>query len=110
MGIAVKNRMVSMALIEKEARKIYKQYYKATHRDGALDLKTKELVAISVSAVTGCQGCLKGHLKKAIHLGITVEQIREAIAIATAVAAATVIDSTDIANQELGLVTDDLGE
>ncbi|NUN97386.1 MAG: carboxymuconolactone decarboxylase family protein, partial [Candidatus Omnitrophica bacterium] len=101
------NRMVSMALIEKEAKKIYKQYYKATHKDGALDRKTKELIALGVSAATGCQGCLKGHLRKSLHMGITLDEIREAIAIAAGVAAATLIDATDIANAELGIVTDD---
>jgi len=98
--------MISMALVEKEAKKIYKQYYKVTHRDGALDKRTKELIAIGVAAVTGCQGCLKGHLRKSIHMGISLDEIREVIGIATGVAAATVIDATDIANSELGLVTD----
>lgn len=103
----LQKKMVSMALIETEAKKIYKQYYKATHRDGALDKKSKELIALGVSAALGCQGCLRGHLRKSIHLGITLDEIREAIAIAAGVAAASVIDATDIANSDLGLVTDD---
>lgn len=100
-------RVVSLALIEKEAKKVYKQYYKVSHRDGALDRRTKELIAIGVSAVTGCRGCLKGHLKKSVQMGITIDEIREAISIATGVAAATVIDNSDIANADLGLVTID---
>jgi AhpD family alkylhydroperoxidase len=105
--VNLQKKMVSMALIETEAKKIYKQYYKATHRDGALDKKSKELIALGVSAALGCQGCLRGHLRKSIHLGITLDEIREAIAIAAGVAAASVIDATDIANSDLGLVTDD---
>jgi AhpD family alkylhydroperoxidase len=99
------NRMVSMALIEQEAKKIYKQYYKTTFKPGALDKKTKELIALGAAAIAGCQGCLKGHLRKSIGMGITLDEIRETIAVASGVAAASVIDATDIANAELGIVT-----
>ena len=102
-----KNNMVSMALIEEEAKKVYKQYYKVTFKGGALDKKTKELIALGASAVTGCQGCLKGHLRKSISMGITLDEIRETIAVVSGVAAASVIDSTDIANAEMGIVTPD---
>jgi AhpD family alkylhydroperoxidase len=68
----------SMALIEKEAKKIYKQYYKVTFKANALDKKTKELIALGVSAAIGCQGCLRGHLRKSISLGITLDEIKEA--------------------------------
>lgn len=97
-------RMVSMALIEAEAKKIYKQYYKVTFKSNALDKRTKELIALGVSAAIGCQGCLKGHIRKSIGMGITLDEIKETIAVASGVAAAGVIDATDIANHELGLV------
>jgi AhpD family alkylhydroperoxidase len=99
------HKPVSMALIEEEAKRIYKQYYKVTFKPNSLDKKTKELIAIGASAVAGCQGCLKGHLRKSLGLGITLDEIREAVAIAAGVAAASVIDATDIANAELGLVS-----
>jgi hypothetical protein len=38
-------------------------------------------------------------------MGITLDEIRETIAVASGVAAASVIDATDIANAELGIVT-----
>ncbi|MCA9412624.1 MAG: carboxymuconolactone decarboxylase family protein [Candidatus Omnitrophica bacterium] len=97
-------KMVSMALIEEEAKKIYKQYYKVTFKSNALDKKTKELIALGVSAATGCRGCLRGHLRKSIGMGITLDEIKETIAVASGVAAAGVIDAADIANAELGIV------
>ncbi len=97
-------KMVSMALIEEEAKKHYKQYYKATFKSNALDKKTKELIALGVSATIGCRGCLRGHLRKAVNMGISLDEIKETIAVASGVAAAGVIDAADIANHELGIV------
>ena len=98
------DKIISMALIEEEAKKIYKQYYKVTFKPNALDKKTKELIALGASAAIGCQGCLRGHLRKSLSLGISLEEIKEAVAVASGVAAAGVIDATDIANAALGIV------
>jgi len=44
-----------------------------------LDEKTVELAAISASIAGGCLPCLNYHFKKAIEIGCTVNQTREAI-------------------------------
>jgi AhpD family alkylhydroperoxidase len=68
-----------------------------------LDRKTKELVAIAASLTAKCQGCLEGHIKKALKFGATREEISESIAIAIGVNAAAVVDLTDIAAENLDL-------
>jgi AhpD family alkylhydroperoxidase len=84
-------------------REIYFQFYKETYKPSVLDRKTKELVAIGASLTAHCQGCLQGHVKKALKFGASREEIGEAIAIAIGVNAAAVVDLTDICADEAGL-------
>lgn len=44
-----------------------------------LDSKTIELAGISASIAGGCRPCLDYHFKKALEVGCTLEQAKEAI-------------------------------
>jgi AhpD family alkylhydroperoxidase len=48
-------------------------------RDGALNKKTKELMALSISIVTKCEPCMEWHLDQALQAGATDEEIYETI-------------------------------
>jgi len=98
----------SYALVEPEIMKPYMGFYKATYERGHLDRKTKELVAIAASLVSGCKGCLEGHLKKAIKFGATRGEISETIAVTLGVNAAAIVDRSDRAAAALGITIDDL--
>lgn len=87
----------SLALVNEATTKAYYEVYKVVFSPGALDRKTKELIAIGAATVSGCHGCLTGHLKKARALGVTQAEIEEAIGVAFSVNAATVVDRADIA-------------
>ncbi len=94
----------SMSMIEPRFRNIYKAFYKESYfTPTTLDLKTKELIAIGVSLVAKCEGCLEGHLKKAIEIGLTKDEISDAIVIAIGIAAASVVDLSDRAAAKLDL-------
>ncbi len=93
----------SYAMLEEDTKALYLKFYQETYRKSALDRKTKEFVAIAASLISGCQHCLEGHLKKAMKWGATREQISETIAITLGVAAATIVDRSDIANHNLSL-------
>ena len=94
--------MRSYALLTPELKALYMQFYKATYGESRLSIKTKEFVAIGAALTSGCKGCLEGHLKKAKKHGATSEEIAEVIAITLGVAAATIVDRSDIANYNLG--------
>lgn len=49
--------------------------------EGALDLKTKEMIAIAVSATNGCRYCINSHTAAAQKLGMTREQYGELLAV-----------------------------
>lgn len=54
----------------------------AATKDGALDKKTKELMAISISICIRCDGCIAYHTHKAIGAGATREEMLETINVA----------------------------
>jgi AhpD family alkylhydroperoxidase len=91
----------SYTMVEDRMKKVYFEFYHETYKQTCLDRKTKELIAIAASLGFKCQGCLDGHIKKAKKFGATPEEISESIAIAMGVAAASVVDLTDIASQHL---------
>ena len=98
-----KPQPTSYTMVDPRFREIYFQFYKETYKPSVLDRKTKELVAIAASLTAKCQGCLEGHIKKALKFGATLEEISESIAIAIGVNAAAVVDLTDIAAENLDL-------
>ncbi len=87
----------SYSMVDPRFRQAYFHFYKETYKPSALDRKTKEFVAIAASLAFKCQGCIEGHIKKALKYGATREEISETIAITMGVGAAAVVDLTDIA-------------
>jgi AhpD family alkylhydroperoxidase len=55
----------------------------AAKKSGALDEKTKELMALGIAIATRCDSCIGFHVKALIRLGITREELCEALAMAT---------------------------
>lgn len=49
---------------------------------GALDTKTKELLAIAISVAIRCDGCIAFHTKAALQNGATRDEIMETIGLA----------------------------
>ena len=93
----------SYSMVSPRFRDLYFQFYKETYKPSVLDRKTKELVAIAASLTARCQGCLQGHIKKALKFGATREELAETIAIAIGVNAASIVDQTDRAAEKLDI-------
>ncbi len=94
----------SMSMIEPRLRQIYLNFYKESYfQPSALDLKTKELIAIGCSLIAKCDGCIEGHIKKAREIGCTKEEISDAIVVAIGIAAASILDESDKAAIKLDL-------
>ncbi|MEQ8660589.1 MAG: carboxymuconolactone decarboxylase family protein [Gammaproteobacteria bacterium] len=49
----------------------------ATFTDGALDVRTKELIALGIAIATGCDGCMAWHNAALHRLGVAREEIAE---------------------------------
>jgi AhpD family alkylhydroperoxidase len=55
---------------------------KSTGADGALDGKTKELMALAIAISVRCEGCILFHVQNAIKHHATREEVAETIAVA----------------------------
>ena len=72
----------------------YTAFRQAVYKDGALNLKTKRLIALACGLMAGCTRCVQGQTRDAINAGTTKDEILEAVSVAvvmggTAVSAET---------------------
>ena len=65
-----------------------------TYADGALDVKTKEMLGLVASMVLRCDDCIKYHLGKSHELGINTDEMYEIFAVANIVGGTIVIPHT----------------
>lgn len=61
------------------------------YTEGHLDLKSKELIGLTCSLVLRCDDCVKYHLGKSKEVGLTTDQVNEAMGIATLIGGTIVI-------------------
>ena len=60
----------------------YSQLVKAASADAALDSKTKELMAFSISIAIRCEDCIVFHLRAALKHGAGRDEVIDAISVA----------------------------
>lgn len=70
--------------LRKQIPEVYKGFAAlsgAAFADGALSRKFKELIALSIGVVEGCDGCIASHAQAAARAGATAEEAAEAIGV-----------------------------
>ena len=60
----------------------YNSLHVASMAEGALDMKTKELIALAISITRECDGCIAAHARGCVRRGATVEEVSEMIGVA----------------------------
>jgi len=65
-----------------------------TYAEGALDVKTKEMLGLVASMVLRCDDCIKYHLQKCREQMLTTEEIYEIFAVANIVGGTIVVPHT----------------
>lgn len=55
---------------------------RAATRDGALDRKTKELIALTLGVAAHCDACIGFHVQALVRLGTTRAELEEALGMA----------------------------
>ncbi|WP_170772177.1 carboxymuconolactone decarboxylase family protein [Ruegeria lacuscaerulensis] len=56
---------------------------KAAKTDGVLSEKTKEFIALGIAIATRCDSCIGFHVKSLVRLGVTRDELCEALSMAT---------------------------
>jgi len=74
--------------LHRELRRAVPEVYKgfgalhqAAFAPGALDARTKELIALAIGVVEGCDGCIASHAQAAVRAGATRQEAAEAIGV-----------------------------
>lgn len=62
-----------------------------TYAEGALDIKTKEMLGLVASTVLRCDDCIKYHLEKSFNAGLTRKEMLEVMQVGVIVGGSIVI-------------------
>lgn len=65
-----------------DAMQGFTQLHRAGAVDGALDAKTKELIALSIAVASRCDGCIAFHTHDALNAGANREEVVDALRVA----------------------------
>jgi AhpD family alkylhydroperoxidase len=79
-----KNRKKHLGLLLKLMPDLAKQLgeqVNEAYKDGAIDSKTKRLMAMAIALGAGCRNCVLGQAEGALELGATKEEFLETIAV-----------------------------
>lgn len=90
-------QMMNERLLSAENNKVIKRIFNLdtnTYLDGAIDVRTKEMLGLVASMVLRCDDCIKYHLQKCHELGVTGKEIMEIFGVANLVGGTIVIPHT----------------
>ena len=65
-----------------DTMKAFSALAQSATRDGALDKKTKELIALALGVAAHCDGCIGFHTEALVQLGATRQEVEEALGMA----------------------------
>jgi AhpD family alkylhydroperoxidase len=65
-----------------DTMKAFSALAQAATRDGALDRKTKELIALAIGVAVRCDGCIGFHTETLVKLGATRQEVEEVLSMA----------------------------
>lgn len=74
-----------MAKLRKEIPEVmngFSSMVQAATKNGALDTKTKELIALALAIASRCDGCIGFHMQTLIKLGLKREELLETLSMA----------------------------
>ena len=78
----VMEMMGEMSKQQPETLRHFKAFMGSVLKEGVLDAKTKELVAVGTAITARCKYCIAIHVEKAIKVGATKEEILEVAGVA----------------------------
>ncbi|MGQ0698619.1 MAG: carboxymuconolactone decarboxylase family protein [Panacagrimonas sp.] len=80
---AVTAHLATLRSSTPEVMKSFNELGRAATTAGALDRKTKELIALALSVASRCDPCIGFHMKSLVALGATRQEVDETLGVAT---------------------------
>lgn len=89
------------AALAPEITEAFRNFSKTVFKEGALPVKTKQLIAVAVAHVTQCPYCIHGHTAQAMRAGASKQEVMEAIWVAAEMRAGAAYAHSALAIQEM---------
>src|SRR5437867_4290783 len=86
-GVDAKKQLKRMRDLAPESYRAFLEFDGKAFADGALPLKTKELIALGIAHITQCPWCIDAHARRARKAGAGDAEIGEVIFVSMAMAA-----------------------
>ena len=86
-GVDVKRQFKRMRELAPEPYRAWLDFDRKAFAEGALPMKTKELIALGIAHITQCPWCIDAHARRAVKAGASEQEIAEATFVAMAMAA-----------------------
>jgi AhpD family alkylhydroperoxidase len=80
---SVSTQLAQLRASTPEVMKAFNELGRAATAPGALDAKTKELIALALSVAVRCDPCIGFHTKALVKLGATRQEVDETLGVAT---------------------------
>ena len=78
----VKMNSQTLATVQPTVMEAFERFHQVAIATGALDRKTKELIALAISVTAGCDDCIAHHVHDAMEAGATREEFADALGVA----------------------------
>lgn len=78
----IQQHMKNVGTIDADWMKSFQKFMQSSKKDGALSKKVKELMGIALSINSQCERCIVWHVKNALDLGATKQEIFETCLVA----------------------------
>ncbi len=83
----------------------FREFGRAVYAEGAIPARTKQLIALAAAHVTQCPYCIRHHAREATRIGVTPQEMMEAIWIAAEMRAGAASAHAALALDEIGLAS-----
>ena len=86
-GVDVRRQFKHMRELAPDAYRAFLEFDGKAFAPGALDAKTKELIAVGIANITQCPWCIDAHTARATKAGASEKELGEVIFVSMAMAA-----------------------
>ena len=100
-GVDVRKQFKRMRELAPEAYRAFLEFDGKAFAEGAMPVKTKELIALGIAQITQCPWCIDAHTARATKAGASDQEIAETTFVAMAMAAGSAWSHGGLALQSL---------
>jgi AhpD family alkylhydroperoxidase len=86
-GVNVSTQFKRMRELVPETYRAFLEFDQKAFKEGAIPVKTKELIALGIAQITQCAWCIQAHTRRAAAAGASDQELAETIFVAMAMAA-----------------------